>query len=190
MTSSIVNSAGSAAVVSAARPFRVALVVSEDERVSIVGLARDGHGSLLSPNDRIFVRPATLVTASDLRQAKKRVGEARAARYARGGRRRPILLAVSACIEADNAAACRRMENGTDAAGKGLPYTGTARGLANLAFDIDHLDLADGLVVRSPVGWTAAAYTAIAEELSKRGYHLLVMVADPKKPYVLQRRAS
>lgn len=190
MTSSVVSSASSSTVARAARPFRVALVVSEDERAAIANPAQSGRSSLRGPDDRIFVSPATLVAASDLRQAKKRVGEERAARCARGHRQRPILLAVNVCIEVDNAAACRRMNNGTNAMGEGLPYTGTARGLAGLVFDIDHLDLADGLMVRSPAGWTAAAYAAIAEELSKRGYQLLVMVADPEKPWVSQRKAS
>ena len=190
MISSVASSAGSATVARSARPFRVVLVVSEDERSAIENPGQSGRSSLPSSDDRIFVRPATLVAASDLRQAKKRVGEARAARCAPGRRRRPILLAVNACIEVDNAAACRRMDNGTDATGEGLPYTGTARGLAGLVFDIDHLDLADGLMVRSPAGWNAAACAAIAEELSKRGYRLLVMVADPEKPCASQRKAS
>jgi hypothetical protein len=99
-------------------------------------------------------------------------------------------LTVNARIEVDNAAACRRMDNGADATGEGLPYTGTARGLAGLVFDIDHLDLADGLMVRSPAGWNAAAYTAIAEELGKRGYQVLIMVADPEKPCTSHRKAS
>jgi hypothetical protein len=97
---------------------------------------------------------------------------------------------VDACIEVDNAAACRRMNNGTDATGDGLLYTGTARGLAGLVFDIDHLDLADGLMVRSAEGWDAVAYAAIAEELGKRGYQVLMMVANPEKPCAPQRKAS
>jgi hypothetical protein len=59
-----------------------------------------------------------------------------------------------------------------------------------LVFDIDHLDLADGLMVRSPVGWNAVAYTAIAEELGKRGYQVLIMVADPEEPCASHRKAS
>jgi len=190
MTSSGVGSANTSTIVHAARPFRVALVVSEAERPAIANPARSWRSSLLGSDGRIFVRPAVIVAASDLRQAKKRVGEERAARFARGRRQRPILLAVNASIEVDNATACRRMRNGTDAMGEGLPYAGTARGLAGLVFDIDHLDLADGVVLRSPAGWTAAAYAAIIEEFSKRGYQLLVMVADPEMPWVSQQKAS
>ena len=190
MISSVASSAGSATIARSARPFRVVLVVSEDERAVIANPARSGRSGLSGADDRVFVRPATLVAASDLRQAKKRVGEARAARCAPGRRQRPILLAVNACIEADNAAACRRMDNGSDVTREGLPYTGTARGLAGLVFDIDHLDLADGLMVRSAGGWNAAAYAAIAEELGNRGYQLLMMVADPEKPCASQRKAS
>jgi len=190
MISSVASSAGSATVARSARPFRVVLVVSEDERAAIEYPALAARSSLPGSNDRVFVRPATLVAASDLRQAKKRVGEARAALCAPGRRQRPILLAVTACIETDNATACRRMDNGTDATGDGLLYTGTARGLAGLVFDIDHLDLADGLMVRSAEGWDAVAYAAIAEELGKRGYQVLMMVANPEKPCAPQRKAS
>lgn len=190
MTSSVVSSVDISPVVGAARPFRVVLVVTEDERAAIANPARSERSWLRGADDRIFVSPATLVVATDLRQAKKQVGEVRAARYVRGRRPRPILLAVNACIEVDNATACRRMRNGTDAMGEGLPYAGTARGLANLVFDIDHLDLADGLVLRSPAGWTAAAYAAIDEELSTRGYQLLVMVADPEISWASRRKAS
>ena len=190
MISSVASSAGSATVARSARPFRVVLVVSEDERAAIEHPARSARSSVPGCDERVFVRPATLVAACDLRQAKKRVGEARAARCAPGRRQRPVLLTVNARIEVDNAAACRRMDNGADATGEGLPYTGTARGLAGLVFDIDHLDLADGLMVRSPAGWNAAAYTAIAEELGKRGYQVLIMVADPEKPCTSHRKAS
>jgi len=190
MISPVASSTGSATVTRSAPPFRVVLVVSEDERAAIANPELSGRDRILRADGRTFVRPATLVAASDLRQARKRVSEARAARCARGRRQRPILLAVDACIEVDNAAACRRMNNGTDATGDGLLYTGTARGLAGLVFDVDHLDLADGLMVRSAEGWDAVAYAAIAEELGKRGYQVLMMVANPEKPCAPQRKAS
>lgn len=190
MTSSVVSSQGSPTGLSAARPFRVALVVSENERAALTGVQQYQRDSLRGADDRVFVGPTNVVAANDLRQAKKRVDDERAARYALGRRQRPILLAVNACIEVDNAAACRRMANGTEATGDGLSYTGTARGLAGLVFDIDHLNLADGLVVRSPGGWTVQAYATLTEELNKRGYQLLVMVVDAHKSWVSQRKAS
>ncbi len=183
MTSSTASSADSSTIVHAARRFRVALMVSEAERAAIANSAKSRRSSLPGSGDRIFLRPATIVAATDLRQAQKRVREERAVRHQRGRLPRPILLAVNACVEVDNTTACRRMRNGTDATGDGLSYAGTARGLAGLVFDIHHLDLADGVVLRSPAGWTAATYAEIAKELGKRGYQPLVMVADPEMPW-------
>lgn len=166
------------------RPFYVAVVAP----VTQSGQQNEGadlvyaDGSTLARGGRIFTDPVRVVSATDLRLARKRIAEDRDACAELGLRRRVTLLDIVVTVDGDIAGACRRMNDECAADDDGaLSYVGTAPGLASLVFDIAQLDLADGVLLRPRWGWTEPAYGDSCQALRRRGYVVLTMTASPAK---------